>query len=394
MNRPKRIRLRGVWVQIHLWLGLTLGVLGVFIGLSGSVLVFDRVLDARLNPQRYAISGAQIALPLSAYAERAAQALDGSARPTAIRLPDGEDGPVVVFARAGAGPFQRVYLDPPTGRVLDIASARDPMLWIRSFHDSLALREYSGREIVGVVGIAMLISSLSGIYLWWPALGIGRQAFGFRRGFTLLRNLHYTVGFWGALVLATLSFTGIFIAFPDAGRAAVAAFGTLSPSPRGIQAPEGTGRPITPDEAAAVAKAQYPDAAVIGLGFPAGPRGVYRINLREAGDTSPRSGTMLLVDPRSRAILLRADRTTRTGGDGFILWQRILHEGSAFGVPVRIVTSLGGLLPPVLMVTGLLMWLRQRRARRDALTRSLRPLPSDRRVNTSDIPRPGYPDVG
>ena len=241
-------------MQIHLWLGLTLGVIGVFIGLSGSVLVFDRALDARLNPQRYAISGAQIALPLSAYAERAAQALEGRARPTAIRLPDGEDGPVVVFARAGAGPFQRVYLDPPTGRVLDIASVRDPLLWIRSFHDSLTLREYNGREIVGVVGIAMLISSLSGIYLWWPARGIGREAFGFRRGFTLLRNLHYTVGFWGALVLATLSFTGIFIAFPDAGRAVVAAFGTLSPSPRGIQAPEGTGRPITPDEAAASRK--------------------------------------------------------------------------------------------------------------------------------------------
>ena len=31
--------LRACWVQIHLWLGLTLGVLGMLIGISGSLLV-------------------------------------------------------------------------------------------------------------------------------------------------------------------------------------------------------------------------------------------------------------------------------------------------------------------------------------------------------------------
>jgi len=364
MGKPNRASLRGLWLQIHLWLGLTLGVVGAFIGLSGSILVYDHAIDAWLNPQRYAISGAQIALPFSEYAEHAAQALDGRVRPTAIRLPDSEDGPVIVFARAGSGPYQRVYLDPPTGRVLDTASPRDPLVWIHSFHESLTLREYNGREIVGVVGIGMLLSSLIGIYLWWPARGVGRQAFGFRRGFRLLRNLHYTIGFWGALVLAMLSFTGIFIAFPDAGRSVVAAFGAISPSPRGIQAPEGSGRPITPDEAAAIATALYPNASVIGVGFPAGPRGAYRVTLREAGDTSPRSGTMVFIDPRSGATLLRADRPTRTSGDEFILWQRTLHEGSAFGIPGRTITLLGGLLPPTLMVTGLLMWLRKRSARR------------------------------
>ena len=364
MGKSKLAGLRAFWVQIHLWLGLSLGVVGVFIGLSGTILIFDHSIDTRLNPQRYAISGAQIALPLSGYADRAAQVVGGKGRPTAIRLPDGEEGPVIVFVRAGTGPFHRVYLDPPTGRVLGTASPRDPLLWIRSFHDSLTVREYSGREIVGVVGIAMLISSLSGIYLWWPARGIGRRAFGFRPGFTLIRNLHYTLGFWGSLVLAILSFTGIFIAFPDAGRSAVAAFSVLSASPRGVQAAEGTGQPIPPEEAAALGSALYPGASVIGLGLPAGPRGVYRVNLREAGDTTPRSGTMVLIDPRTRAILQRTERSTRTAGDRFILWQRILHEGGVLGIPGRVVTALGGLLPPVLMVTGLLMWLRKRRVRR------------------------------
>ncbi len=57
----RRIDLRRVWVQVHLWLGLTLGVVGALVGVTGSVLVYDRAIDGALNPQRYATSGNEIA---------------------------------------------------------------------------------------------------------------------------------------------------------------------------------------------------------------------------------------------------------------------------------------------------------------------------------------------
>jgi uncharacterized iron-regulated membrane protein len=94
-----RIDLRAVWVQIHLWLGLTLGVLGAVLGVSGSLLVYDHAIDAWLNPARYRISGATVALPYAEYAQRAASAVGQGARALNIRLPDGEAKPVVVFAR-------------------------------------------------------------------------------------------------------------------------------------------------------------------------------------------------------------------------------------------------------------------------------------------------------
>ncbi len=363
MTTEKPFRLRAFWFQVHLWLGLTLGVVGVLIGLSGSILVYDHEIDAQLNPQRYAISDPRIGLPYAEYARRAEAALEGRARVTGIRLPDLDPGPVMVLARAkaDAGPFLRVYLDPATGAVLDTASGRDWLGWLHSFHESLTLREWKGREIVGVVGIAMLISSLSGIYLWWPAGRIRVRAVGFRRGFALHRNLHYTFGIWGALVLATLSFTGLFLAYQDAGRAVVAKFGTVSPSPRGLQSTSSGGDRIALDEAVAIAQQRVGNAAVIGVGLPAGPRGVYRVNLREAGDTSARSTTVVFIDPRSRAILQAVDRTTRGGGDTFLSWQRMLHEGSAFGTFWRFLVFLGGLLPALMMITGLMMWLRRHR---------------------------------
>ena len=47
MKSTKRPALRRAWVQIHLWLGLTLGVVGALLGLSGSILVYDHELDHR-----------------------------------------------------------------------------------------------------------------------------------------------------------------------------------------------------------------------------------------------------------------------------------------------------------------------------------------------------------
>ena len=271
MASRKRFALRPIWFQIHLWLGLTLGVIGAFVGLSGSILVFDHEIDGWLHPARYEITGSKVALPFADYAERAAEALAGRAKPTGIRLPDGEDGPIMVFARApnSTAGFLRVYLDAPTGRVLDVTEGVDFIGWMHSFHESLMLREYNGREIVGFVGVAMLIFVVARNLPLVAGARSGAQ--GARipdAGSEPVRNLHYTFGFYGSLMLAMISFTGMFLSFTDAGRAVVAAFGPISPSPRSIQAPEDSGRPITPDDAVNVALAHYPGAGVIGDQLP------------------------------------------------------------------------------------------------------------------------------
>jgi len=341
--------MRGAWLQIHLWLGLTLGALGIFIGVSGSVLVYDHVIDAWLNPQRYAVSGARIALAYADYVARAEQALSGGARVTNLRLPDEHGMPIVVTARAREGSgFQRLFIDPPTGKVLDSAAGGGFIGWIHRFHENLTLREYWGREVVGLVGIAMLLSALSGIYLWWPGRARFRQALGARPGLALSRNLHYLAGFYGSVVLALLSFTGIWLAYVQ----------YVQPS-RSVQV-QGSGAAATLplDAAVSAARALSPRASLVSVGLPAGPRGVYRINLREE------SGALsVFVDPATGAVLRR---TEPTAIDRFLALQRLVHTGAAFGPLGRIAFFAAGLLPALLVSTGTLMWLRQRRAKKPA----------------------------
>src|SRR5215470_14488996 len=76
---------------------------------------------------------------------------------------------------------------------------------------------------------------------------------------------------------------------------------------------------------------------------------------------STRLGPVVFLDPRTGAVLVRADRVTRTDGDAFLAWRRALHEGHVLGSIGRIVICAAGLLPALLVITGSIMWLRQRR---------------------------------
>jgi len=381
-----RISLRRILVNIHLWLGITFGVIGALLGITGSVLVFDDAIDARFNPQRYAVSSPQLGLLYTEYVKRAAKAVEGRARPMSMQLPDAGGGPIVVNARPtaqGEQGFYRVYIDPPTGRVLDIAEAGGVLGWIHQFHGSLMLRDYGGRTIVGIVGIAMLISALSGIYLWWPPRNQWPRALGYRAGVVFLRNLHYSFGFYGSLVLVLLAFTGIYIAFPDAGHTVTGIFWPVSmPLPRPNAQPPHTEQKlvapqprmeersptITLDQAVAVARALRPDSTAVSIGLPTGPKGFYRVTMREPDDPLQNSGgsTTILIDPRSGKIQRHIDPSTRTPADTFLAWLRPLHTGEALGIGGRVVVCIVGLVPPLLVTTGILMWLRQRRTRSSA----------------------------
>src|SRR5262245_63624264 len=148
-------RLRAIWWPIHRWIGIGLAVLLVPIAVSGALLVWRDHLDALIHPSRYAVTGAHLVEP-SAYLASAAAALE-------TRAPRSEDGPARVV---------NIYLDPPTARALEVVDFRSSFVgWLHRFHENLTIPEYSGRAVVGWVGVGMLTLALTGIWLWWPRNG-------------------------------------------------------------------------------------------------------------------------------------------------------------------------------------------------------------------------------
>lgn len=148
----------------------------------------------------------------------------------------------VTMRSQGRGPGARpqivtVFLDPPTAAVLDVVDFRSSFFgFLHVFHENLTIPEYSGRQIVGWIGVGMLIMSLTGLWLWWPRGSDLLHALRWKRSTRFTFNLHHLFGFWISIPLAVVSLTGIYLAFPQTSREAMSSITTMNQqSPRGGQ---------------------------------------------------------------------------------------------------------------------------------------------------------------
>ena len=382
--------LRRLWLNVHLWIGVGLAVLLIPISISGGLLVFHDDLDALLNPQRYAVSGTTVALPASAYLAKAADALakePGHLQVTALRFPEAPGQPLQAMARAqergggGRPRFLTVFLDPPTGAVLDVLDFRASLFgFLHVFHENLMLPQYNGRQIVGWAGTGMAILSLTGIWLWWPRNGALLAALRWTRSPRFTFNLHNMLGFWIAIPLAAVSITGIYLSFPQTARSMMASMAEMSPGgQRGGFNSTVVARPaLTADAALDRALQAVPSSRPVTLSLPTQNRGgagssrangggapaaMWRIQLERSDNGEP--ATVSVDDGSGQASVAAARKT----GDRAASWIRWIHEGSHSGPVWAFIVFLTGVFPPVFAVTGIIMWLRRRadRKRRENL---------------------------
>lgn len=368
-----RRRLRQFWVQFHLWPGLLLGLVFALLGLSGSLLCFYPELDLWLNPAQRVRTAAAAPPVLQPAVERLQYRYPDYRGAWRLEMPLAADRPLNVryygppeTAGRGFAPFMAT-LDPAT---LEVTSARFwgdyAMTWLYDLHYTLLL-DKPGRLAVGVVGLAALLSLASGLYLWWPAPGRWRAALAWRLRPGRLRatyDAHVLAGAYGLVVLLALAFSGTLLALPEYANPLVEALSPLSRRAPVASTPQPGQAPISADAAVAAAQAALPGGVLRWVETPAGPTGSYRVNLWRAGDPGhrfPRSNVW--IDAYSGAVLAVRDWNRQSAGDTFLAWQHPLHNGEAFGLPGRLAACVGGLLPSLLWVTGLMRWRQKRQAR-------------------------------
>ncbi|MET3828030.1 putative iron-regulated membrane protein [Sphingomonas sp. PvP055] len=344
-----KIGLRRAWFQAHKWIGLLLAVLIIPLSLSGAALVWDEAVDHVLNPARYAVSG-NTTLDPARYVAAARTTLKPAERIASIAFPEGE-GPVQVIAitppdPARRGPPQRttVYLDPPTARILATASSGSGVLRVlHNLHGNLLVPGV-GRQIVGWIGVAMLVSCVSGLWLWWPTVGRWTRGLRWRRHRNTDTNVHHLFGFWIALPLFVLSLTGVWISFPQVFAGGGASRGPGGPGGR----PVALERPILAVDTVLARAATVTPGAVSRVEWPTDRKPEWKVQLRKARGVT-------VDDVTGRAMPARPESETlaRT--------MRRLHDGTRMGFVWQLLVFLGGILPAVLAVTGIIMWWRARR---------------------------------
>jgi uncharacterized iron-regulated membrane protein len=372
-NPPSLRRLLGT---VHLWVGLILCLPLAVIGVTGSILVFEPELDA-LFGQEPGRASAGPARPVAEIVAAAAAAAPRGHAPLVFTAPEEPgDAAVVRFSppgRAGPAGATLIFVDPATLAVLGARTPGSESLLRRIFllHANLLTRDRSGRVIVGWFGAAMLALGASGLVLWWPRKGRWRAAFGVKpgaRGVRLHRDLHGATGIWGLIVFLVVSFSGVYLAFPQTTGAAIA--GILPARDLRASAQTLRVRPVPGaeridlDAVVALAQQAVPDAALRSIGIAARPDQPYRVGLAPPGHARGAPMITVFVDPWARRVVEVRDPRSYSAGETVMAWQHALHAGAGLGWLWKILVFLSGLMPVLFAITGSSMWLLKRRARR------------------------------
>jgi uncharacterized iron-regulated membrane protein len=363
---------RQIALQIHLWTSLTFAAVIVIACLTGSALVYRHDIDRALNPSLYRTTPGDVGWDAVWQVVGNQHSLSNGAL---IRGPV-DRGVYQVEIGDALLPFS-VHVDPGTGKIL---GARDPSRslagWLFLLHFNLFAGEF-GHQLIGVTGLTLVLITLTGAWLWWPTLR--KFAFGFRirwtrPWFVVNYDLHRVIGIWSLPLVLLLSLTGAILVFYEVGGRFVHALFFTTPEaaapaalPAGA-APAHAARPTTLNDAAALAMRLAPEAVASSMYVPAAAAEPVRVWLRMPGDTRPNVGSWHAEIDRTSGAVVSAMLPSNTSLAAHVeeTWVIALHYGTFGGEAIRALYAVAGLIPVVLLVTGIFHWLLRRRRKSSA----------------------------
>ena len=340
-------------------MGLIVALYMAIIGITGSVLVFRQELDALTLPRNWrelrttspANGGIVIARLKAAYPDLRILSLMA---PTSFN-------PTFSATLLGRGRMS-VACDPATGEVL--GPVPRPAAWltfVRRVHETLLIRG-TGRVWNGGGAAFLLLLAATGLVNWWPGVRNWRGALKVNLRFNWRRinfDLHRAAGFWALLLISLWAVSGIYFAWPQEIFQLVNSWSpVVSARPPAVTATPIAGVP-EPDVDALIARASIIDPGTTwsGILFPYGRRAPLEIIMRRShGDGREYEDTVYFDPYNGEHLATWRYGVNHSMGDWFIWLQVPLHFGTSWGLGIKTMWAIAGLVLPLLAGTGWIMY--------------------------------------
>ncbi len=403
---------RKVCIKLHLWLGLLSSAVVFMVCITGCLYVFkDEITDAT-QPWRFVDPELQMESRSVAHSKphpvelpsvilKAAGAELPGKQPTAITYGEAFDAVSVDYYVPGEG-MSTVYVNPYSGEVVKTVTKRqndfDFFRFVLDGHRTLWLPREIGKPIVGYGVLVFLITLVTGLVLWWPRHWNRKTV---RRLFTVQRrapfarlnfDLHNVLGGYAAVILITLSFTGLIFGLGWFSKAvySVTSGGkelvpyTLPQSDTLQLVSRFAGMPdslclssanVTDqlrlrsdsalDSLYLRLRSEEPRAKTFYFALPQSADGVFRVSVVHRRGSYYQTDNLFFdqytLRPLQGSGPYAGKYTEASPADKFRRMNLEIHDGRILGLPGKILAFLGSLIGASLPVTGFIIWYRKKR---------------------------------
>lgn len=360
---------RKLFWKWHLYAGLFGAPLMVLIALTGAILVFAPEIDRMLRPDLWHLK------PSSAAAQTldqplidAVQSQFPKSKINSYRQNSHADEPYqFLMLTPGVRGIHDVWIDPVTREIIGDRHRETAVVRIaEQLHRRLLYGETGSTVIEFITGWCILLT-LTGTYLWWPKSW--RQLYSglvpTTRGSTYKVNwrLHNVVGAWTAVVLLLLALSGmVFSTFTGKMYNTTLKWtggSFVGVSTAGGSAPPQGATPVSIDTLLAKLANEVPPNTRFGVQLPREKGGnvvVSTLRPERATWADRRNYGIWSFNAYSGELIEHKRWNELHPLIQFRQFSLVLHFGSIFGLPTKIIAFVACLTVPILAVTGYLIW--------------------------------------
>lgn len=387
MVRPLRV-FRSLLFWSHLVAGVAAAVIIIVMSVTGVALTYQRQMQYWADTRHFRTEPSAGEMPLAPEnliaTVESQLSTDAPAKVTNVTWRADADLPVAV-----AVGNKTYYANPYTGHVYGEGTGQSMRAFFSSmvgWHRWLAMtgdQRTTGRAITGAANLLFLFIVISGLYLWWPRSLTWtqlRQITWFRGGLSSKArdfNWHNTLGFWSAIPLALVVYSGVVISYPWASNGVYRMMGEEPPArtqsaapstPREIPEPPATDTPVALSALATTARLHTADWNILSMRLPAGPDApaVFTIDRGDGGQ--PHKRATLTLSQSTGLVESYAPFSDQSPGRQLRSILRFAHTGEAGGLTGQTIAGLVSAFSVVLVYTGLALswrrlvaWIRRRR---------------------------------
>jgi uncharacterized iron-regulated membrane protein len=353
--------------QLHLWLGLSSGIIVFIIAITGCLYAFQEEIQNSTEEYRF-VEKQNLPFLLPSQLEQIARKELPNKALHAIKYNGGEKSAEAIFFHYEPTYYYIVYLNPYSGKVIQKVNMEEGFFrFILDGHYYLWLPEQIGQIVVASSTLIFLTLILSGLYLWYPRnKNATKQRFRFKwkKGTKWKRknyDLHNITGFYVLIIALIFAITGLVWGFQWFAYSYYTILGgeksLIYEDPVSTKKTALTNKPV--DKIWALMQKEYPQAKSIEVHPPEND------STAIAANANPEFGTFWKTDYRYFDQYTLEEKEVKhiygkykdtTTSDKLMRMNYDIHTGAVFGLAGKIFAFLISLLIASLPVSGFYIW--------------------------------------
>lgn len=234
--------MKKIFKKIHLWLSVPFGLIISIICLTGATLVFEKELTRAGSPHLYTVEYEEGSKPLkpSEIIACISRQTGDTLKVSSLQVAGNpKEAWMVSFTNAGR---RQLSVNPYSGEINGWVEGNSFFQTVRKLHrwllDAPAQKGASstGKTIVGITTLLMVVILISGIVLWWPrtrkSLQNRLKVSCTKGSFRFWYDSHVSLGFYVTIFLLVMALTGLTWSFRWYRTGFYALFGASTEQPK------------------------------------------------------------------------------------------------------------------------------------------------------------------